>query len=742
MHRSPLLRCIALALAFSATACGASGGTPESRTPNLVEGRVVPVEVRDEDFSATLFSLLRNGEANAQRSGLLVGTVRRQLAHAAARFDSGHPERALRSVLGAMYLIRSGEGRAEMIDATGARALADAITQVSQRGDEGRAAALLEMRAAALPPGSPARAEVEQNIAVIDRWMKETRTGSNLAKLGGEQRALVSRALVDTRPESVNSAAAALAAWIDAAIQFNIDFRQSGERPERDEAMEAEQALESGGAMLAALYLRHGDARGAIDRIDRSGARRVIPPGLYERLKAAATTKDAEPWQSIAGAFGRYADGDDEEGGPSRGDESGLGRDLLEGALWGASLEAYRRDPQSLQSAALLARSLVRLGMSEAVPLVLGQALGKEPPLQALGGTMGLILHAMSADAEADDIAAVRRTYTAAAPIFALADKAGRGPLVSRTRFLMASVELRAGNLNAALPLLRIATEAEPTVNGLSLAALAERQAGDSTRALATVRRALAAPDAREALDDVAEAHLLAFDLQRETNDPAAAKTSLDAALDAVLAARQSARGAGMMSRAERVLARVLDGYGDTRGAARANERALALAAQERPILGATMLDAVGRALLRGDLGSARAALRQGIEENAGGDDLVYGGLWVTLLERQQRAPTDGTAERALSGARSGSWTGRLAAWAAGKLSDADLGTAAQSAAQRVEAQFYAAMAKRVAGDPSAAEGLRAVSRSPVIDLLEVHLARELVAPPMKAELPRNVKLP
>lgn len=745
MHCSPPLRRIAaLALALSAAACGSTGGAPPPKPPSVAEGPVVPVEIRDEDFSATLFSLIRDGSRTPQRSGMLIGAVRRQLAHAAARFAAGSPERGMRSVLGAMYLMRTGEGHAEMVDTAGQQALAEAVAYVSPRGDEGRAAALLEMRAAGLPPGSPQRVELEERIAAIERWMKDTRTGGPMARLGAEQRAQVSRALVDPRAGSLDRAGEAVAAWIDQAIMFNLQFRQSGERPERDEAIEAEQALESGGAMLAALYLRFGDARGAVERIERSGARRVIPPGLFDRLRAAATTgDDAAPWQALAGAFGRYAGGG-EEGEGAHPDESGLGRDLLEGAVWGAALEAFRRDPTNLDMAALLSQSLVRLGMSEAAPLVLAQALGDKPNLQALAGAMGIVLEAMSADAEADDLAAARRTYAAAAPILALADRATQkgGPLASRARFLMASVELRAGNLPAALPLLRAAAAAEPSVNALSLLALAERQSGDAAAALATLRRALAAPDAAISLEDVAEAHLAMFDLHREANASAEAKRSLDAALLAALAARQRARGAGEMARAERVLGRVLDGYGDARGAARAHERALALAAQERPLLGATMLDAVGRAMVRGDLGAARAALRQGLEENAEVDDLVYGGLWVLLLERQQRATTDGTAEQALSGAKAGSWTGRLAAWATGKLSDADLGAQAQSAAQRVEAQFYTSMAKRVAGDPGAADGLRAVSRSPVIDLLEVHLARELLAPRLKADLPRDVKLP
>jgi cellulose synthase operon protein C len=59
-----------------------------------------------------------------------------------------------------------------------------------------------------------------------------------------------------------------------------------------------------------------------------------------------------------------------------------------------------------------------------------------------------------------------------------------------------------------------------------------------------------------------------------------------------------------------------------------------------------------------------------------------------------------------------------------------------------VEAQFYTAMARKAAGDAGADERLRAVSKSPVIDLLEVHLAREMLAPTLHLDLPRNAVLP
>ena len=113
------------------------------------------------------------------------------------------------------------------------------------------------------------------------------------------------------------------------------------------------------------------------------------------------------------------------------------------------------------------------------------------------------------------------------------------------------------------------------------------------------------------------------------------------------------------------------------------------------------------------------------------------------LLERQQKVPSDGTAERALRGSeRRTSWTGKLAQCATGKLSEADLRIAAKNLSQRIELSFYTALASRVAGDPAAESRLRDVARSPVLDLLEVQIARELVAPHLRNELPRNVALP
>jgi len=491
---------------------------------------------------------------------------------------------------------------------------------------------------------------------------------------------------------------------------------------------------------MAALFLRYGDAAGALKHIDESNAQRVIQPAFYARIKSAAEGEGsrARDWQILAGAFAHQ---DPDNADPER-DVDG---ELLQAALFGSALEAYRRAPTNFESGMLLSRSLLRYGLPEGVPLVLGEAVQHEPTAPVVGAAMEALLAAVISSAGEEDLSAARRTFAAAGPILAIADKPGfQGqiePSSARLRFVMSSIEVRSGDIGAAREHLRKAAEQEPAVSAFTTLALLERQAGDNKAALAAVERALGAPDAKGALLDVAEAHLIAYEVLRDSGAQDRAKAPLDAALAAVLAGRQT-KDAGERVRAERLLGRVLEGYGDDKGASRAFERALQYASVDRPTLGAAMLDAIGRALVRRDLKAARTALKRGLDGDVDEDDLVYGGLWVGLLEKELRESSDGTVERALRVGNKKSWTAKLTAWANGKLSDSDLNTAAQSVSQRVEAAFYTAMARRVAGDPGAAEKLKAVAMSPVIDLLEVHIARELLAPEMRADLPVGVKLP
>jgi cellulose synthase operon protein C len=732
---SLLPRVHAALLALSLATAGCFGGQLPGPANGRVEGPINPVDVPDARFSADLHSVLRDGRQSPERLGLLSGVVRRQLAHAAQRFGAGHDARATESVIGALYLLRTGEGRSEMVDATAEKALAGAAERVSARGDEGRAEALLRMRIAALDPASPARQSIDEHLAALADWRRSTRTGGPMKKLGADERAAVARALIDPSDQALEEAVRAVNAWVARAIEYNIAFRQSGQRPEREEAVEASRALESGGATMAALFLRHGDAKGALEALDQTGARRVILPALYQRIQSAASGDSARDWGALAVVFAQKDADEAQEA------DTDIDPQLLAAGLWGTSLETYRRDPSSFDAAVLLSRALLRFGMPEGAPTVLADGLGSEANPRALGAAIDLVLHAVGESARLDDLDAARRTFAAAEPILTQAgrEKGKVEPSAARARFVMAGIEVRAGNLGSARPLLELAVADEPSSSGFVTLGMVERQAGDGAAALAHVDRALTAPDAKTALLDVAEAHLLAFEVLRDAGKSGRAKTSLDAALAAVLGARQQGGTTG--ARAERLLGRVLEGYGDGKGSTRAYERALAASA-DRPTLGATMLDAVGRALVRKDLVSARAALKRGIDGDVSEEDLVYGALWVSLLERETKAPTDGTVERALRAGGRTAWTSKLTAWANGKLSDADLSTAAHSASQRVEAAFYTAMARKVAGDPSADQRLRQVAGAPVIDLLEVQLARDLTAPHVRADLPGGVQIP
>lgn len=730
---------LGLAIALSASAgCGGAAG----QTAPLVPGAEAPIqvtEVGDDQFAQALHTLLRDGSPSDERLSLLAGVVRRQLLHAAERFERGEAERGEQTVRGALYLVRLGEGRREMIDGAGVRALIGAVGRVSPRGEEGSAAALLSMLRASLPPGSREHVEVEEHLAALARWQRDTRTGSPIEQLGAIERAAVQRSLFDPSAAALGEATRALSRWIDKAIEHNIAFRQTGKRPTREEAVEASRALEAGAATLVGVYLRHGNALAALEAIEQTSARRVIRPGFYARLQEAAEDDTARAWRELFVAFSEESE--------RAGGEIGIDFDVLRAGLWGIGVETYRRDPADFDVARVMARSLVALGMSEAAPLVLAGALGDKPPPERLSSALGLTMEAIREEAATEDTQAARRIMSAAAPIMKLADDpAMRGqiqPSAAQMRFLMASVELRAGDLAGARPLLEAAVEEDPSAAGYTMLAVLERQAQNAEAALAHVERASAPPFKRLALLDVADANLLAFEIHRESGAKDQAKRALDSALSSVLAARERGVPVSAKARAERLLGRILDNYGDPLGASRAMDRALAIAEHDRPTLSITMLEAIGHALIQEDVELARAALWRGLDAGVDEEDLVYGGLWVLLLERQLGLTSDGAALRALEAPRDRStWTAKLAAWARGELSDAELGESAQNESQRVEAAFYSAMARRIAGDPAASEALRDVSRSSIIDLVEVHLAREMTAPELVPELPSNVKLP
>jgi tetratricopeptide (TPR) repeat protein len=260
---------------------------------------------------------------------------------------------------------------------------------------------------------------------------------------------------------------------------------------------------------------------------------------------------------------------------------------------------------------------------------------------------------------------------------------------------------------------------------------------GDSAASLEDIRQAVGTQDARVALADVCEANLMAFEIHRDAGQQPEARTALQEALAIAIALQKQRGDVGSRARAETLLGRVYDAYGESKLAKRANERALTVSLTDRDVMGATVLQTVARALVRSDFESGRAALKQGLDADINQEDRIYAGLWLQLLQRQTHAPVDETIARALtiSGDRD-SWVVKLATWAMGKMTDDALIAAAQNNSQKVEAEFYTAMSRRVGGDPASDALLRRVANSPVIDLIEVQLAKDLLAPLLRIELP------
>jgi tetratricopeptide (TPR) repeat protein len=725
------------ALATSA-GLGCNPNAPDANVPGEQLPKLEPTMVRDTAFAGSIHRLLREGGQTPERWALLAGAVRRQLAHAAAHFERGDDARGTEAVIGAFYLIRVGEARSDMFDRDSIKALDGAIRRFSARGDEGRARALMMMQSKLLPRGSSERTELDQHVRALNTWMKDTRTGGAMQRLAGDERAAIGRALIESSEEALLEAAKAIDSWIARAVEYNLRYQEKRQLPPREEVIEAYRALQTGGQTMAAIFLRHGMAREAKEAIERSNAGRVTDPSFFQRLRVTAVDDTAEDWRLLARALARSARV------PSDASTS-IDPYLLEAAMWGISLEAYRRDPTSLAMGHMLAGQLIQYGMPEAAPLVLRDALGNAPTPVSLSSAMAVIADALADQYETGTTDTALRIFAASKQVLELADtKKYRGklrPSAANVRQLMASVVLRSGQIDAARPLLLRALQDEPTVWGYTMLGTLERQAGNSEAALHHTMIAAELPAARVMRLDAADAKLLAFEILRDQGANDRAEKALEQAMEMVLSNGRSTPESKV--RAERLLARVLDGYGDRGRARQAIDRAIDIAGNHLQMLAPTVLSAVGRALVYKNLPAARAALQTGIKANLDDDHLVYGALWVMLLEKEMSESPDGKVERVLQDMmHNDSWIGELARWARGMSNDDHLRAKAKNYSEKIEAEFYITMRKRVSGQASATDKLRSIARNPLVDLMEVQIARDILAPKLRAKVPKRFKLP
>lgn len=719
-------------------ACAASNANQPPTDPSALSGPVNPVAVGDDDYAGKVQRLLVDGAPSQQRNDLLAGVVQFQLRRAEERFLAGHTEAGINAINGAFYLMRAGEARLDVLSCCTA-SLSHAAEEAARIGNEGRALALYGMLEKVLPEGAE-KQDVVGHLKAMRAFRRATRSNGTMQAKGADQRAAVQRSLVDARVKPLNEARDRTLDWMQAALKSaDGPIRSSFER---DEAVEAYRAIRTGGAIIASLYLRHGDPRGALAALEHGDLARVVPPGLRDRLEAAADDDDPEAWADLF----RLVDSAAESERP----ETTLDPDLARAAAWGAALGLYRSQPRSLGGTMPLSVMLVELGMAEAAPKLLTESVDENSSAEQLSWSLSLVLRAIVSEDSVEDMDAARRIFAYASPLLQLAhSRSFRGkvrPSAARLEYVMGALETRNGDLEHARPHMLRAVEEEPTLESLNTLAAIDRQQGRLDQALKTLEAIVELANKDADLASEGEALLSMFQIRRDQGHLDRAREDLARALNRALDARELARTNDDQARAERLLARILEHYGDQNAVRRATERAYEASAANLNQLTATVIDASRRALTQRDLRAARAAVRHAVEAQLDAEDIVYVALWLKLLEQQLKVPSDGTAEEAFAAIEDANgWAGKLRAWGRGQLDDAELVKAARGTIQLTEAKFYSAMARHAHGQQDAMKQLKEVAESQAVELVEVTIARDLVAQregAVGASLPSDLTLP
>jgi tetratricopeptide (TPR) repeat protein len=754
-----VLRGVSLALVLAApglVGCGARGGV---RGPAL-HGERAPAttQVTDDGFAAAVHDLLVTEPGTPERSVRLGAVESRQMTRAGGRFKARTGERGLAAVSGGLYLLHAGEPVQGIFGPQGADALKGAARELSLKGDEGRARAAYDLLVTIAPEAD--RADIRAHVDALDVWTRDAiASGGPVASAGGLERIAVHRRMLEPTKEALTDAANATSDWIARAIVLRDKFRKNRVQPPREEGAEAWRALETGPAVLAALYLRDGDASGGLAAIDRAQARELLQaerPGLATALEAAAQEPGVgrciDLLHQLRPLAGREASRESEDFADDR--------DVFGAAAFGMAAECYRLDPTVPEVALTLGVGLEELGMAEATPAVLADAVRAHPEARVASEALALSLDAIANEEDAGDPDAARRAYRAVQPLLTIAGDASLAgkvhPSAARVRAAMGEIELREGRIDDARALFTQSVGEEKLGSVLLPLARIEWRDGHAQAALDHLRDALSTHDASRDAALRGELLLTISDVTHDQGDAAAARTPLTEALKDLVQSR-NVPDADARARVERMLARVLDRFGADQPAQRALERAYAAAPGDKHQATQTIELVVGRAFVRGDLAAAREGLQHAIAADLESDDLVYFALWVRLLERQLRVPTDGSPDRVFASrgddekgadrtGEKGNWVSTLARFGEGKLKGDELIARAATPIQRYEALFYDAMDHRASGDTKGGDDLlRQVMAGTGLQLSEVTLARDMLDPgksKLGGPLPPDVSIP
>jgi tetratricopeptide (TPR) repeat protein len=688
--------------------------------------------------------LLVSEPGTHERQVRLAGVEARQMARAFARFKMRSAERGLAAVTGGLYLVKPGELTPTLLGPSGPDALRGAAREASVLGDEGRAKALYEILVRIA--GDADRADAKTHLDAIDSWTKDAlMSGGQVAAASGLERVLVRRRMLLPSEAAVDEASSATIDWFRKAVNLQVMAKATRVPPGRDDQLGAWRALQTGPAVMAAIYLRDADANGALGALDKADARPFLAkqlPDLVSAIEGAADGADAQRWLEVLHAMRPLTRSE----GPRDEDDFMEDRELFRAAELGVAMAAYRMDPTLAEPAVIVAANLQELGMAEATASIMFEAARAHPDSRTLGAALGLTLNAMRVAVASGDVDAARRAFRAAQPLLGIADahpKLTMRPSAPVVRAVMGEIELGEGRLDDARALLQASAKAEKSGQVLLTLAKIDWRDNHAPAALENLREALTAPDTLRDHALRGEILVMTSDILREQGDVNAARTPL---VDALRDLTQARAAGDDRARAaiERVLSKVLDRFGAAAPAQRALDRAFEAAPRDKSQASQTVFQIVARAFVRGDLKAAREGLQRAGAADLDTEDMVYFALWVRLLEKQLKAPTDGAPDRIFASVPDdGRWIGKLAQVGLGKMKADDLASFAKTPSQKTEAIFYAAMDRRASGDAKIDDQLKQVIATSVA-LEEVKIAREILGGAKRdvGALPTDVSIP
>jgi len=733
MGRGPsvLLAAAFLSLAVPNLGCGA--GPHKAASTPVADSAEVPV-ISTEQFAEAAQRSLASADRGQSAKLRLAGVVRHQLERARVLFEHGHNRAAEDVITGAMLLLQADDAVVPALRGQ-SEALLQGAHQAARLGDSGRAEALYR-RAREFDSRPEVRADIDEHLAAIARFGL-AESDSRLKELGERARHELSFSLLEPSAAPFGTAETAVIAWIKAAVAGMSAEQPGGDDEDREEALETYRAIRTGAPALMALSLRHTQPERVVSTLKESDLSRALPEDIRRLLVDAEKRNSPRAWLSIFQLLDEARRREDEPQAlpPYAADA---------GALW-AAISLYRASPSEFEHVMPIAMLLAEFGMPEVSARILSQAVSTETPAEAIAWSVSLVMRCLLDLGETEQIEAARQAFAEAKPLLSLLEAR---PATARgsgaPHDMMAALEIRAGYPDRALEHLRAATRKRaPAETWLRLAEVARQQ---KDIGLAREALAQAGERARKAGDVLLEARAaeLAYDVESERMDDSRAAVALELALRRTLTAEEMNLEEIPQSATYRLLARILERYGLVRETRAAFERALEASRASAEELAMTLTEMARSALCTGDLRLARRATEAAQRFGLASDDVVYIALWQVLLEKRLAKAPDPLPGRLLTEATDAEgWPAVLRQFALGQLDDAALDAAARTMPQRVEATFYRAL---VSSTGEAQQALLAkVAGGPAIDLVEVHMAQDLLAQAKGRKypaLPTDVRLP